>query len=87
MDLDARAFGQLEGEVKALREMMSAQNETLAAQNTVIADMSTKVSAISTTLAEARGGWKTLVFIGGAAASVATAVTWILQHLSFKGTP
>jgi len=76
MDIDARAFGQLEGEVKALHAMLSEQNKTLAS-------LSAQLDAVTKTLAEARGGWKTLLWIGGAAAAAASAVTWVLQHLTF----
>ena len=84
MDIDARAFGQLEGEVKSLTQMMDAQNKTLALQNEVLAGLTQKVDAMSHTLSEARGGWKTLVWIGGAAASAGGVVVWALNHLAFK---
>jgi phage shock protein A len=74
MDIDARAFGQLEGEVKAISQTLEAQNKTLAA-------VTKELSEIKTTLSEARGGWKTLIYIGGASAAAASAVTWVLQHL------
>lgn len=74
MDIDARDFGRLEGEVAALHQMMTAQNVTLA-------QLSVQVDVVSRTLSEARGGWKTLLWIGGAAAAASSAVTWALQHL------
>jgi hypothetical protein len=33
------------------------------------------------TLSEARGGWKTLMFVGGAASSLGAAIAWVIQHL------
>jgi hypothetical protein len=83
MDIDARAFGQLEGDVKALRETLEVQNKTLEAQNAVLATVTRDLSEIKTTLSEARGGWKTLIYIGGASATAASAVTWIMQHIRF----
>ena len=74
MDIDARAFGQLEGEVKALHLMLAEQNKTLAA-------LSVQLDEVTKTLAEAQGGWKTLLWIGGAAAAASSAVTWALQHI------
>jgi prefoldin subunit 5 len=76
MDIDARAFGNLEGEVKALAATLAAQNETLAL-------VTKELHEIKTTLSEAKGGWKTLVWIGGASATAAGAVTWIMQHVRF----
>jgi uncharacterized coiled-coil protein SlyX len=84
MDIDARAFGQLEGEVKALAQTLDAQNKTLEAQSKTLEHLATQLAAVSTTLAEARGGWRTLIWIAGASASAAGAVTWILQHLTFR---
>jgi phage shock protein A len=83
MDIDARAFGQLEGEVKALAQTLEAQNKTLAAQNDTLAQVTKELGEIKTTLAEARGGWKTLIWIAGAAAAAASGVTWVMQHLRF----
>ena len=87
MDIDARAFGQLEGEVKALAGMVASTNATLVAQNETLAAQSTQLNEIKTTLAEARGGWKALVWIAGVSATAAGAVTWILQHLTFRVGP
>ena len=75
MDIDARAFGQLEGEVKALGLMMIEQNKTLASLNAQLYE-------VRQTLSEARGGWRTLLWIGGAAAAASSALTWLLH--SFK---
>jgi prefoldin subunit 5 len=43
-----------------------------------------KLDQVLLTLSEARGGWKTLMVIGGAASAVGGLVTWLVQHL-FKG--
>lgn len=77
MDIDARAFGQLEGEVKALHGMLSEQNKTLAS-------LQFKLDEVSATLAEARGGWRTLVWLGGLSATVSALATWAVQHLWIK---
>lgn len=84
MDIDARAFGQLEGEVKALAATLEQQNKTLEQQNAALATLAKQLAGVSTTLAEARGGWRTLLWIGGASASAAGFVTWLLQHLTMK---
>lgn len=77
MDIDARSFGLLEGQVIALAKTLSEQNETLAEVRRELAD-------IKTTLSEARGGWRTLVWIAGASAAAASGVTWGLQHITLK---
>ena len=42
-----------------------------------------EVKSIRATMEEAKGGWRLLLIMGGAAATVATGVTWISQHLRF----
>jgi hypothetical protein len=39
-----------------------------------------KLDAVLAQLAEARGGWRTLMLIGGAAGSIGSAITWLLSH-------
>ena len=77
MDIDARAFGQLEGEVKALHSMLTEQNKTLAR-------LLIKLESVETQLSEAKGGWKTLVWLGGVAAAGGGLVTWVLSHVPFR---
>jgi len=38
------------------------------------------LNAIDRTLSEAKGGWKTLVVVGGVASSIGAAVAWIANH-------
>jgi negative regulator of sigma E activity len=35
-------------------------------------------------LTEAKGGWRAMMWIAGAVASAAAAVTWALQHVTLK---
>ena len=39
---------------------------------------------IGKTLAEAKGGYRTLLMIGGAAASVGAGAAWILDHIVWR---
>jgi hypothetical protein len=79
-EISPRDFGDLEAQVRALKELVVAQSKTIG----LLVD---ELAAIKLTLSEARGGWKTLVFIAGAAAAAAGLVTWVLQHLTFKVGP
>ena len=74
MDIDARAFGQLEGEVKALHAMLAEQNKTLAS-------LSIQLDAVNKTLSELSGGRKALFWLGGAAVAASSFVTYLLQHM------
>lgn len=43
-----------------------------------------KVDQVLLALSEARGGWKTLMLVGGAASSAGGLIAWIVSHV-FKG--
>ena len=75
MDIDARAFGQLEGQVMALTKM-------LVDQNVVLAELKKDMATIRTSMDQAAGGWKTMVVFGSMVATLSGAVAWLVQHLS-----
>lgn len=76
-DIDPRDFGRLESEVATLTELVRAQ--TLA-----MAEMGKRMDTMNQTLTEARGGWKVLMLLGGAAAAFGSTVPWLLEHLVWK---
>jgi hypothetical protein len=43
--------------------------------------LTAKLDQVLLTLSEARGGWKTLMFVGGLASSLGAVMTWIIQHV------
>ena len=73
---NAVSIARLETEVSYLKTSMADLKATNAQQ-------SAKLDAIIATMAEARGGWRTLLLIGGAAGSVGGLATWAFGH--FKG--
>lgn len=47
--------------------------------------MAQALADIQRTLSEARGGWQTLMWVGGAAASFGSLATWAVTHMSWRG--
>jgi len=45
------------------------------------ASQSAKLDRVLEQLAQARGGWRTLMLIGGAAGTLGSAATWVVSHL------
>jgi hypothetical protein len=43
--------------------------------------LTAKLDQVLLTLSEARGGWKTLMVVGGAASTIGAAIAWFIQHL------
>lgn len=77
-DIDPLAFGRLQ-----------AQVEQLLAANTLLTEavttLNTTVQAMQLQMAEAKGGWRTLVFLGGASASLGGLIASAVSHLTGKG--
>jgi len=47
-------------------------------------DIKETLQNINITLSEARGGWKFLLMFGGAAGTVGSFITWVIQHWGVK---
>lgn len=77
-EISARAFGHLEAEVTALTELVRAQTLAMTA-------MAMRMDLMNATLTEARGGWRMLLLIGGAAATAGSVLSWIFSHMEFRG--
>jgi prefoldin subunit 5 len=60
---------------------LSASMATLEESNQ---QLTAKLDQVLLTLSEARGGWKTLMVVGGAASAAGGVVTWVIEHF-FKG--
>lgn len=73
-------IAKLQVEVKHLTDGMAEMTKVMQ----VLAE---KVEAISETLTEAKGGWRMLMLVGGAAGSVGAFLSWVATHVSFKGAP
>lgn len=77
--IDLQEFGRLQAQVETLIRSDAAKTELL---QTLAADM----TAVRLQLAEASGGWRLLVLLGGASATVGGAISWAITHLQ-KGAP
>lgn len=75
-EIDPREFGQLQARVEALQLSEQRTSDALAL-------IGEKLDSIGQQLAEARGGWKTLLLVGGAAGALGSGLTkaafWLAQ--------
>lgn len=44
--------------------------------------LTVKLDQVLLALSEARGGWRTLMLVGGAASTLGGVATWVFQHFS-----
>jgi FtsZ-binding cell division protein ZapB len=71
--IDPVQFGELRGAVGALK----SEVDQLKTQQ---ARMDEKLDIVLTKLSEAKGGWKLLMALGGAAATLGGVITWFATH-------
>jgi hypothetical protein len=69
-DINLQEYGRLEQQVEQLTKDVE--------------EMQADIKVIKALLEQASGGWKTLVWVGGAAAAGATALQWVASHVSLK---
>lgn len=78
--IDPREFGRLEGAVSALKtELDSVKDRQVAIDG--------KLDQVLERLSEARGGWRLLMLLGGAGASLGAGLTWLISHLHIAPKP
>lgn len=68
-------IGRLQTEVSHLSQGMDDLQESNK-------QLTAKLDQVLLTLSEARGGWRTLMLVGGAASSVGAGLAWAIQHFA-----
>lgn len=71
--IDPREFGRLEGAVSALKTELDGVKAEQA-------EMNRKLDEVLEKLSEAKGGWRALMLLGGAGATLGAGITWLLTH-------
>ena len=77
-EFDLQEFGRLQAQVETLIDTNRVNTETLAT-------LSAAIQSMQLQMAEAKGGWRALMLIGGASASLGSFATWALTHLAGRG--
>lgn len=68
--IDRRDYGRLEAQV---------------AQLTVdVHDLKETVETMRDMMQQAKGGWRTLMFLSGVAGSIGAALSWVVSHIKFS---
>lgn len=71
--IDPREFGKLEGAVDALKTDVDQLKGN-------VKELSQKMDQVLEKLSEAKGGWRALMLLGGAGATLGSFVTWFFTH-------
>lgn len=74
-EIDPQEFGQMKAEIAGLRRDTDKQTRML---ETLVSQM----DAMRNQMAEAKGGWRVLMFLGGSAGALGAGVgAWVTQFL------
>lgn len=65
-------------EMREMKELQRRDMEEVRAAQKALAD---KLDAVLTVMSEARGGWRTLMLIGGASGTIGALLAWLFNHL------
>jgi hypothetical protein len=76
-DMNPVAFGRLQAQVESLERSHAETNKLIAA-------LTEKIDGMAAQLSEARGGWKTLMLVGGAFGGAGAMIATLVQH-AIKG--
>lgn len=71
--------------VGMLQVQVDHLSDSLAALQESNQQLAAKVDQVLLALSEARGGWRTLMMVGGAASTVGAGLSWVLQHMPWRG--
>lgn len=71
-------------QIARLEEQVRTINRDMQTQTLQLQAMHKQLGEVLDTLNRASGGWKTLMWLGGASAVVGGAVSWVLDHVVLK---
>ena len=67
-------------ELAAMRVEVAYMKAAIAELRATCNSQNEKLDQVLAQLAEARGGWRTLMLIGGAAGTIGSGFTWLVSH-------
>jgi hypothetical protein len=70
---------------REMRELKDTQRRDMEEVRTSQKELAAKLDAVLTVMSEARGGWRSVVLMGGVSATLAGGIAWILEHLVKRG--
>ena len=71
-------------QIARLEERMATMDRDMRAQSIKLDEMRQQLEQVLAALSEAKGGWRTLMLLGGAAASAGGLISWVLTHIQIK---
>lgn len=73
-------------DIAVLQQQVRNINEQMTKMDKTLDTITDKLEEVSITLTEARGGWRTLMWLGGAGTALGGALTWVLTHVKWSAS-
>ena len=71
-------------QIARLEEQFSAMRHSLQEVADSLRAVRAELAIVKSDLEQAKGGWRVLMLMGGAAASLGAGVLWVIQHIQVK---
>lgn len=71
-------------QIARLEERMRSMDADLKAQTEALTALQEQMSQVLEKLNEAKGGWRLLMWLGGAAATLGAALSWAASHITVR---
>jgi hypothetical protein len=77
----SEALVQARIDIVALEKTVEGMGREIGEIKEAVAELTRTVNGMRDQLTEAKGGWKTLMLLGGASATFGGALAWLAEHL------
>lgn len=77
----SEALAQARVDIARLEAQQEGMGREIGELKDMVRALTATVNAMRDDITAAKGGWRTLMLLGGASASAGGAITWLLQHL------
>lgn len=68
-------------DIARLEEIAEAQGAAIARLESSVANLTELLQSVRDDMNQAKGGWRTLMLIGGVSATVGAGLAWLVDHL------
>ena len=71
-------------QIARLEERLRQMDADMKQLTSALSDVQVQMGQILDKLNEAKGGWRMLMWLGGGAATLGAAISWVLTHVTVK---
>lgn len=71
-------------QIARLEERMRSMDADMKAQTEALSALQQQMELVLQKLNEAKGGWRLLMYLGGAAATLGASLSWLASHVQVK---